>query len=164
MTAFNVPNAPDGDGGYWLIRVDGRDDTVLYQTAYANRQNSGVPNSVICRRYYVNSEWSPWEYITPPMQLGVEYRTTERYNSKPVYAKAVNFGALPANSSKSVAHGISDMARCFEVVGSYGVQNLVGEAAVTTIGANTENIMIATDRNLSAETAIVLMKYTKTTD
>lgn len=98
------------------------------------------------------------------MQLGVEYRTTERYDSKPVYAKAVNFGALPANSSKSVAHGISDMARCFEVVGSYGVQNLVGEAAVTTIGANTENISIATDKNLSAETAIVLMKYTKTTD
>lgn len=115
-------------------------------------------------RYAVDGVWTPWEYVNPPMQLGVEYRTTERYDSKPVYAKAVNFGALPANSSKSVAHGISDMARCFEVVGSYGVQNLVGEAAVTTIGANTENIMIATDRNLSAETAIVLMKYTKTTD
>lgn len=115
-------------------------------------------------RYAVDGVWTPWEYVNPPMRLGVEYRTTERYDSKPVYAKAVNFGALPANSSKSVAHGISDMARCFEVVGSYGVQNLVGEAAVTTIGANTENIMIATDRNLSAETAIVLMKYTKTTD
>lgn len=115
-------------------------------------------------RYAVDGVWTPWEYVNPPMQLGVEYRTTERYDRKPVYAKAVNFGALPANSSKSVAHGISDMARCFEVVGSYGVQNLVGEAAVTTIGANTENIMIATDRNLSAETAIVLMKYTKTTD
>lgn len=115
-------------------------------------------------RYAVDGVWTPWEYVNPPMRLGVEYRTTERYDSKPVYAKAVNFGALPANSSKSVAHGISDMARCFEVVGSYGVQNLVGEAAVTAIGANTENIMIATDRNLSAETAIVLMKYTKTTD
>lgn len=116
------------------------------------------------RRVCTNGVWSPWEWVNPPMQLGVEYRTVERYNSKPVYAKAVNFGALPANSSKSVAHGISDMATCFEIVGSYGIQNLVGEAAITTAGANTENITIATDRNLSAESAIVLMKYTKTTD
>lgn len=161
-TGGEAVHAPDNVAG-WMVLVCAYFNDVVYQTAYRYGSAEGL---ISARRAHHNlfGGWQPWEWINPPTLLGVEYRTTERYDSKPVYAKAVNFGALPANSSKSVAHGISDMARCFEVVGSYGVQNLVGEAAVTTIGANTENISIATDRNLSAETAIVLMKYTKTTD
>ena len=155
-------HAPDNVHG-WLVLVCAYTDEVVFQTAYRYGSDEGLMSA---RRsyHYLFGGWQPWEWINPPTLLGVEYRTVERYNSKPVYAKAVNFGALPANSSKSVAHGISDMATCFEIVGSYGIQNLVGEAAITTAGANTENITIATDRNLSAESAIVLMKYTKTTD
>lgn len=170
MTAFNVPNAPDGDGGYWLIRVDGRDDTVLYQTAYANRQNSGVPNSVICRRYYVNSEWSPWEYITPPMQLGVEYCTVERYNSKPIYIKAVSLGLLENNTSKSVEHGISDFGSCVECSGFSGPINLVGSGGVDSIYATTSYIGIDTNGSFSSAATssklntVAIIKYTKTTD
>ena len=166
MTAFNVPNAPDGDGGYWLIRVDGRDDTVLYQTAYANRQNSGVPNSVICRRYYVNSEWSPWEYITPPMQLGVEYRTTERDNSKPVYKKAVNTGALSAGTSKSVAHGVQNIGLRLSAL--YGLNNngdnLVSNPGITGILVDGSNITITTAAGFSTSNSWVVIAYTKTTD
>lgn len=162
MTAFNVPNAPDGDGGYWLIRVDGRDDAVLYQTAYANRQNSGVPNSVICRRYYVNSEWSPWEYITPPMQLGVEYRTTERYNGKPVYVKAVNCGMLVGD--KSVEHGVANMKACIEVNGCAGPQNLVGNASTGSITVDSSVIKTVVYSDIPHEDSIVIIKYTKTTD
>lgn len=162
MTAFNVPNAPDGDGGYWLIRVDGRDDTVLYQTAYANRQNSGVPNSVICRRYYVNSEWSPWEYITPPMQLGVEYRTVERYNGKPVYVKAVNCGMLVGD--KSVEHGVANMKACIEVNGCAGPQNLVGNASTGSITVDSSVIKTVVYSDIPHEDSIVIIKYTKTTD
>lgn len=33
------------------------------------------------------------EVVNPPLKLGVEYRTTERFNEKPVYAKALDFGA-----------------------------------------------------------------------
>ena len=44
-------------------------------------------------RYAVNGVWTPWEYIDPPMSLGVEYRTTERFNGKPVYAKLIDLGA-----------------------------------------------------------------------
>lgn len=155
-------HAPDNVPG-WLVLVCAYADEIVFQTAYRYGSDEGL---ISARRahHYLFGGWQPWEWINPPTLLGVEYRTVERYNSKPVYAKAVNFGALPANSSKSVAHGISDMATCFEIVGSYGIQNLVGEAAITTAGANTENITIATDRNLSAESAIVLMKYTKTTD
>ena len=166
MTAFNVPNAPDGDGGYWLIRVDGRDDTVLYQTAYANRQNSGVPNSVICRRYYVNSEWSPWEYITPPMQLGVEYRTVERYNGKPVYVKAVNIGELSTGyGEKSIEHGVSNMKACIECKGLAGQRNLILSRGVTAVTVDSETIFIEKDSGFSKQSEVVaIIKYTKTTD
>ena len=30
-------------------------------------------------------ESTEWEFINPPMELNVEYRTTERFNGKPVY-------------------------------------------------------------------------------
>ncbi len=32
------------------------------------------------------------EWINPPMIPGVEYRTTERYNGKPVYTKFIDYG------------------------------------------------------------------------
>ena len=31
--------------------------------------------------------------MNPPMKLGVEYRTAERYGGKPVYAKLIDLGA-----------------------------------------------------------------------
>lgn len=43
---------------------------------------------------------APMEYLNPPMKLGVEYRTTERYLGKPVYVKTINMGNLPGNAVK----------------------------------------------------------------
>lgn len=37
-------------------------------------------------------EWNPWEWVNPPMRVGVEYRTAERYNGAPVYTKLVDCG------------------------------------------------------------------------
>lgn len=42
----------------------------------------------------------PWEWINPPMLLGTEYRTTERYLGKLVYVKTINMGNLPGNAVK----------------------------------------------------------------
>ena len=40
------------------------------------------------------------------MDLGVEYRTTERYLGKPVYCRAIDFGAVPpANTKKRIGFG-----------------------------------------------------------
>lgn len=39
------------------------------------------------RRTIYGSRVFPWEWVNPPMVVGVEYRTTERYLSKPVYKK-----------------------------------------------------------------------------
>ena len=48
--------------------------------------------------------WNEWEYINPPMMLGIEYRTTERYNGKPVYTSLIGCGVFPAASTKTVSH------------------------------------------------------------
>lgn len=45
------------------------------------------------------------EWINPPMVMGVEYRTTERWNDEPVYTMLVNLGE--ASNGKTVAHGIT---------------------------------------------------------
>lgn len=58
------------------------------------------------------------------MQLGVEYRTVERYNGKPVYVKAVNCGMLVGD--KSVEHGVANMKACIEVNGCAGPQTWSG--------------------------------------
>jgi hypothetical protein len=38
---------------------------------------------------------------------GVEYRTTERFNGKPVYAKLINCGTLPDSSTKSLVFNVT---------------------------------------------------------
>lgn len=61
--------------------------------------------------------WGEWIYETPPMKVGVAYRTAERRNGKPVYTKLIDFGYLPANDTKSVDIGIQ-ASRVFALEGS----------------------------------------------
>lgn len=53
------------------------------------------------------TSWDEWEYINPPMAVGVQYRTTERYKGEPVYTILINGGNIPKNSSKQVSYGVS---------------------------------------------------------
>ena len=62
-------------------------------------------------------EWHPWEWEHPPMELGVEYRTTERHKGKAVYVKRINFGGF-GDADKIVKHGIVGLT---EVVSLKGI-------------------------------------------
>lgn len=110
-------------------------------------------------RYYDGSKqtWSEWAWANPPMMAGVEYRTTERYNEKPVYAKMLNFGALPNSTSKSFTHGISSLGYVVDIYG----QGVAGQDVKVSV--DTTNITITSTSNLSAVTAYPVIKYTKTT-
>ncbi len=62
---------------------------------------------------YRMDEYSGWssyqiekEWINPPMVIGTEYRTTERWMSKPVYSKVISLGSLPNATVKYVSHGL----------------------------------------------------------
>ena len=54
------------------------------------------------RIYDDNTGWFPWEWVNPTLLLGTEYRTTERYNNRPVYKIAWPLGDFPNNTTKTV--------------------------------------------------------------
>ena len=121
------------------------------------------------KRYLVSGGWSAWEYVNPTMALGVEYRTTERFLGKPVYAKVVNFGALPNSASKTFAHGISniDVICHFIAVGKVGAESVVVNNVwcVNHCYATAVDIVISASEDLSAwKNCYCTLKYTKTTD
>ena len=51
------------------------------------------------------------EWANPPMIMGVEYRTTERYNGKPVYTKLFNTGELANGGTFTYANDPVDVCR-----------------------------------------------------
>ena len=121
------------------------------------------------------------EFQNPPMVVGKEYRTTERYLGRPVYTIAFDFGALPASGYKILyapaAANISDIVAyggytsggtAFPCLTAEGCSNGVSPhdircAAVKNVsGGIAVSIGVSEDR--SAETATVWAKYTKTTE
>ena len=195
----NIAAAPDGFGlggaiVYAPKNSDGVSDTNLinatgFYLAFANAVNSGW-NYVFHMQYpsdaalqfssYVNDTtysirkkifgvWQPWEWINPPMLLGVEHRTTERYLGKPVYVKAINFGALPNATTKSVSHSASNVDVCIRATGSItsGDKRSIPFADINgrvDIFGDSGQVTIKTDYNYSSLSAHATIWYTKSTD
>ncbi len=132
---------------------------------YSPYGNAGALN-ISCMRMRTNAgEWLPWEWVNPPMQLGVEYRTTERYLGKPVYVKVVDCGNLPASGLKNIAHGIAN-CKPIHIYGEMSNGNTLPYAVGTNyyISADGGYIQIYVTGDLSNQTAKATIKYTKTTD
>ena len=141
-----------GDANYAVLSNIGSADTALCGWRMIRlKKSSSEP-----------SAWQPFEWEHPPMQLGVEYRTVERYNGKPVYVKAVNCGMLVGD--KSVEHGVANMKACIEINGCAGPQNLVGNASTGSITVDSSVIKTVVYSDIPHEDSIVIIKYTKTTD
>lgn len=118
-----------------------------------------------------NGNWQPVEWINPPMQLGVEYRTIERYLGKPVYVQVVDFGQLP--NKAYAGKDIPNMDNVDKTIRWAGLTSLGyalpggdlytgwNEIAVRII-RNRIDVKTTTDE--SAYTATFTLWYTKTTD
>jgi hypothetical protein len=91
---FGITNAPDESWWYGYVVRDGADENRITQTVYRN--------GIICTRTGTISDMGLWEYVNPPMAVGVEYRTTKRWRDKPVYTMCINGGGLPAGGSTTV--------------------------------------------------------------
>ena len=68
----NAVNFPSYNHKYGELFVLARNTTIEQFSIY---------QGTICVRYSTDggTTWSYWEYVNPPMTIGVEYRTTERY-------------------------------------------------------------------------------------
>ena len=115
--------------------------------------------------------WQPWEWENPPMEFGMEYRTTERNDGKPVYVKKIDLGQLPNAGSKSVDHGISGGNIFFydayaKSSTSTVVQNMpLISSATGTVNAkvypSAASVYINTFVDMTDYTAYITLKYTK---
>lgn len=104
LAGASTVNGPGGDLIYGNMLV-------LSRTGNSPVSQIVFYQNYVAIRKYQNSAWGAWEYIHPPMTLGVEYRTTERHEGKVVYTKLVNLGSLPArNSEIHVSTGVSATA------------------------------------------------------
>lgn len=122
----------------------------------------------------------PWEYVNPPMELGVEYRTTERYNGKPVYVKLLEVNPLPNNTGKYVnICPIAEFDSAVEVrgfipdnLGHYKPYSSPSPAFVGSkqlsfeysSGLEYATVGVSTNYDGTGTIGRVLVKYTKTTN
>lgn len=119
----------------------------------------------------------PMEYLNPPMKLGIEYRTTERYLGKPVYVKALSISPLPNNSNSSVniaANSDGSADETIRAITAYGVTsngNAIPAWAWSRDPAKKIYLQLylwivylETTFDASGENATIVVKYTKTTD
>lgn len=94
-TDASTLNLPDGTGWQYAVLLVERpvSSNYVYQTLTSACGFAELHKAI---RHSVDggATWQPWEWINPPMTLGVEYRTTERYLGKPVYTKIFNTGSL----------------------------------------------------------------------
>lgn len=165
----NVPK-----NGYWYILQISHADNYATQIAFGINRTSIILDGTVCKRYKVEGAWSAWEYINPPMSFNVEYRTTERYQGKPVYVKLVKFGILPNATAKAVNFSIENNAQLVDCKGFLAGEGVlpysypgssVGTANVyTNKSTGSFGVTIITDKDLSGKSAYFILEYTKTTD
>ena len=124
--------------------------------------------------------WGEWEWVNPPMITGVEYRTTERYNDKPVYAQRINVtvAAQGTASSATVAAGATrqGLVRWHAQVRGYGIptNNFGGPFETVLTGSRAILAGVSVDdggqiicsvlcpgRDLSGSAATFTVYYTK---
>ena len=181
VTAEQVGAAPAGYGlGEKCITVSSWDEATKngfyhcegwsgYVTAHAagdiSQECFGQMSGKMYKRFrwYCDGSWKEWEWVNPPMQVGVEYRTTERWNGRPVYCKNVYFGALPNNGQLTAEHGISNMdkvIRC-STYGNGTSMIATNWSAVSDIGVDNSLIYITTKDNASWAAVYVQLWYVK---
>ena len=90
---LNIPHTYFSEASVFVM---GRTSTYIVQ-----KLTSIYYRSIMMR--YTTDGGATWleEWVNPPMAVGAEYRTTERYNGKPVYTKLVNLGVVADQGSYS---------------------------------------------------------------
>lgn len=151
-------------GWHYIIHLNYDSATALQLAAYVSGEVYGAREKRL-------NVWGDWEHTNPPMELGIEYRTTERYLGKPVYVKLFDCGTIPAQGTHkdlvfspdvdSIVSVTAYSSRRGTTLPYYDANGV--RYAIAGTGGN--SVMIwnysesLTDTNVHA-----LIKYTKTTD
>jgi len=146
------------------MRVDAYGSDAVTQTAYF------AYSGYIKQRKCIGGTWGEWEWVNPRMLLGVEYRTTEMWNGRPVYTELISLGALPNATTKIINTGIqisSGRVISFHTIAS-NVTSCIDCSQYKNITAlyvynesDYINILIGTDADLTDFGGYTLLKYYK---
>lgn len=155
----------------------------LYGTIYKqNDSNAIVVLYQLTYRYelrgqYTQGVWEEWEWSNPPMDLNMEYRTTERFNGKPVYIKLINGGLLANNASKFVTLS-GEAVNVIEVKGflkrssepgyfplpRFGTSGSLSAFVYAAYVNNAQTVAnVISTEDMSTYTVFLSVKYTKAT-
>lgn len=150
------------------LRVDGDANSAVQEALVWDY--GAFTHYIIRRTRGDGSAWTDWEWENPPMTLGVEYRTTERWQNSEVYVKAVDCGSLPNTDLKAISTGIpaaqvvSFQVSVLSASGGRHMLPLVSSdftvqarAVILTSGV----LQIKTSIDMSEYTAIAVIKYVK---
>lgn len=170
-----VLNTPTGNNWWGILSFVYDADSA---TQWAIPQNTAAYYGSVCKREKRAGTWTPWEWVNPPLVLGVEYRTTERYLAKPVYVRVVDCGYLPNATKKQITVGTDTNIRILEIHGVGNSDN--GIFPTCNFGGNLAQtwssdgivscwcmnnvIHISTGGNRSTISTKAIIKYYKLTD
>lgn len=169
-TASVPANAPNGPCTNYIseMRVFARSATCIQECF--DMTDSSYRGCALQRTIYGDAAYD-WEWRNPPMLLGYEFRTTERWQGKAVYTKLVNYGALPNASNKNVAYcaagstGVVSLTAMLSdgcvLSAGYGKDRTYSETYGIHLDSTFYNIRMLTEADFSSITAKVLIKYTK---
>ena len=101
------------NGWYKFYQQGAGLNNIWFNYAYFRVSNYGEGSHCLQELYPIGSNtpivrcmfegvWSAWESVNPPMEPSVEYRTTERWNGKPVYTVLINCGTLPSAGATNI--------------------------------------------------------------
>ena len=147
---------------FGIALVLNRYNAEIVQIAFDVAMENGKNNGAITLRVYRNSAWGEWEWVNPPMAAGTEYRTTERYMGKPVYAKLVDCGGCPGVGTKTVAHNTAGVVEWILSAQGQADNGHVFPCKGVDIETSLTDIIIHAENDSMKDTACyVLLKYTK---
>lgn len=102
--------------------------------------------------------------------IGTEVLTNKIYEGRRVYRKGINFGALPNATTKSVAHGVAGIQKVTYVQGNTSGGTPIpyvsssGLTSQVSMHLTSTDVVMVAGTNQSADTATVILEYTKTVD
>lgn len=137
-------------------------ELVRFTVGYGYVEISNDGNSTVRRA--ISGSWQPWEWVNPPMVLGTEYRTTERWMGNPVYVRAVQIDLSTSGyKSASLGSGVTGVKSLTSYVlsdGGYAIDPAYVELLTiqVDIGSNSLKVNSAAYTNKFLRT---IVKYTK---
>lgn len=134
--------APFTWGTVQVIKRDGNRSVQIAFSPTGMQYN----NAITVRSSSSAGTWSEWEWVNPPMQAGVEYRTIERSNGKVVYAKRISYtnsaeiGDASGVALVSIPHEISGFGELVRVSGlnytaNYPLPYIGSTGGITAVAA-----------------------------